>query len=179
LTLDNGSYSWEFLHEAGKTFTDAGSGNCHSIDHDGDGANDESDNCPTVANNGQDDSDDDALGDACEATVYATNASNSDTDGDGCEDGAELWNPPQSGGWRSPTDPYDFYDVTADRAIDLQDTVLILRHFGHGPSIDPLDNLLDRRIPHAWEPWRTAASDSGVDLSDALNNLKSFGTTCA
>jgi hypothetical protein len=29
LTLKRGGYDWQFVPEAGKTFTDAGSGNCH------------------------------------------------------------------------------------------------------------------------------------------------------
>jgi hypothetical protein len=29
LTLRNGSYDWEFVPEAGKTFTDLGSRTCH------------------------------------------------------------------------------------------------------------------------------------------------------
>jgi hypothetical protein len=29
LTLKSGSYDWQFIPEAGKTFTDSGSGTCH------------------------------------------------------------------------------------------------------------------------------------------------------
>jgi hypothetical protein len=29
LTLRPGSYDWQFIPEAGKTFTDSGSGKCH------------------------------------------------------------------------------------------------------------------------------------------------------
>ena len=29
LTLDNASYSWQFIPIAGKTFTDSGTGTCH------------------------------------------------------------------------------------------------------------------------------------------------------
>ena len=55
-----------------------------SADSDGDGAPDAADNCPTVANPGQADSDNDELGDACEAPVYGTLADDPDTDNDGC-----------------------------------------------------------------------------------------------
>lgn len=49
---------------------------CLIFDTDGDGIPDEEDNCPTVANEGQTNSDNDALGDACDP----------DDDNDGCLD---------------------------------------------------------------------------------------------
>jgi hypothetical protein len=179
LTLGTASYDWQFVPEAGKTFADTGSGACHSVDRDSDGHVDESDNCPALANPGQGDDDADAVGDTCETPVYSTDPALADSDGDGCRDGAELWNRETGGGWRNPIAAYDFYDVTGDRAIDLRDTLLILGHFGHGANTDPLDDLLDRHIPQAWEPWRTAAEGNGVDLVDAINNLRSFGHACA
>lgn len=72
------------------------------------------DNCPTLNNPTQDDSDGDALGNACEGLLYETDASNGDTDGDGCPDGREsryLTYSAQSGGERDPLSPWDFYDV--------------------------------------------------------------------
>ena len=177
LELGDGGYAWEFLPVAGATFTDNGSGTCHSVDRDGDTHVDEQDNCPALANAPQADADADGLGDACEA-AYGGGPSDPDSDGDGCSDGDELWNAPIAGGWRSLTDAFDFYDVTGDAAIDLADALLVLQHFGHGPADDPLDDLLDRRIAVAWEPWRTAAASDGIDLIDARNNLQSFGHTC-
>jgi hypothetical protein len=178
LMLGEASYTWEFLPVAGQEFTDAGTGACQSVDRDDDGAVDESDNCPTVANEAQSDGDGDGIGDACESSEYGTDEDDADSDGDGCADGDELWNAPFSGGWRNPTDAYDFFDVTDDRSIDLRDTILVLTHFGHGPNGDALDDALDRRIPMAWEPWRTASANDGVDLADAITNLQSFGHDC-
>ena len=65
-------------------------------------------------------------------------------------------------------------------AIDLGDTLLILSHFGHTDE-DPLDNLLDRYAPNPDKPWRTAESNDGfgIDLTDALTNLASFGHDCS
>ena len=177
LDLSDAGYAWQFLPASG-TFTDAGSASCHSVDRDGDTHADEDDNCPALANASQADSDSDDVGDACEAG-YGTSASDADSDGDGCADGAELWTAAEAGGWRNPAVSADFYDVTGDAAIDLADALLILQHFGHGPSDDALDEALDRRIPAAWEPWRTATANDGVDLVDALNNLQSFGHSCA
>jgi hypothetical protein len=83
LTLGAGSYGWQFLPEAGKTFTDSGSGTCQSVDRDADGFVDESDNCPTVENITQVDGDGDHVGDACETPAYGTDPAMTDSDGDG------------------------------------------------------------------------------------------------
>jgi hypothetical protein len=88
---------------------------------------------------------------------------------------------PVFGGDRDPLDPWDFYDVTGDAAIDLADALLILDHFGHGPNDDPTDDLLDRYAPDPSKPYRTAealGTDVGIDLEDALLNLQSFGHKC-
>jgi len=151
-------------------------------DSDGDGLNDPLDNCPSVANASQADGDTDQLGDACEAVPYGTNPADADTDDDGCPDGREvrlLTFPPNRGGDRDPLDPWDFYDVTSSRSIGLSDTLLILTHFGHAPAGDALDDQLDRIAPLPAKPWRTAPSNDGVGLVDALVNLRSFGHDCS
>src|SRR5205823_5876019 len=56
-----------------------------SLDADGDGVPDGSDNCPTVANAKQENEDGDAFGDACDlCPPFASN--NADADGDGVGD---------------------------------------------------------------------------------------------
>jgi hypothetical protein len=104
-----------------------------------------------------------------------------DTDSDGCEDGAELASSPQTGGDRDPSDTWDFFDVTGDRAIDLQDTLAILDRFGLQPGQQGYDATFDRMAPDAQKPWRTAPATGaqlGIDLQDALLNLQSFGHSC-
>jgi hypothetical protein len=148
-------------------------------DGDSDGFDDANDNCPAVANPSQADGDTDDLGDACEA-AYGTNAADADTDGDSCRDGREvrvLAFPPSQGGDRDPLYVWDFYDVTGDRVIDLQDTLSILAYFGQG-SGSPEVNLRDRAAPNVLKPWRSAEANNGIDLTDALANLKSFGSAC-
>lgn len=105
-----------------------------------------------------------------------------DSDGDGCPDAAELGAAPDLGGDRSPYFYWDFYDVTGNGAVDLDDTLLILAHFGHAPDDDPIDRMLDRTSANPSKPWRTApqlAPSDGVTLDDALASLASFGHGCA
>ena len=149
-------------------------------DADGDGVNEPVDNCPLVSNAGQADSDADALGDACEASYYGTDPLNSDTDGDGCKDGREVrWNAfsPGMGGDRDPLNYWDFFDVNATGDIDLSDTLNILGFFGDSGT-SPAGNLRDRFAFDSLKRWRLAEADDGVDLSEALANLSSFGHSC-
>jgi hypothetical protein len=144
-----------------------------------------SDNCVFMVNPAQDDTDSDLLGDACETSIHLTDPQQADTDSDTCSDGREvrtiLFQPGQ-GGDRDPLNPWDFYDVNDNRNIDLSDTLLVLAHFGHayngGAYQDATDDVLDRVVPDIAKPWRTAEGDNGIDLNDALNNLKSFGHNC-
>jgi len=148
-------------------------------DIDLDGIANAADNCPMIANPGQQDADADLLGDPCES-LYGTVNGNTDTDADGCLDGREARGAafgPESGGDRDPRHPWDFFDVSGDRSIDLIDTLSVLQYFGD-PATGPEANARDRWIPDANKPWRTAEANDGIDLTDALVNLKSFGATC-
>ena len=148
-------------------------------DIDLDGLANAVDNCPSIANAGQQDTDADLLGDACENLYGALNG-DTDTDDDGCFDGREARPAtygPEAGGDRDPANPWDFFDVTGDRAVDLADTLSVLQYFGDS-GVSPAANARDRSHPDAAKPWRTEEADDGVDLTDALVNLKSFGATC-
>jgi hypothetical protein len=104
----------------------------------------------------------------------------SDTDSDGCSDGRESRLAEHFGGSRDSTDPWDFFDVTMDRRIDLGDTLAILTKFGVAISVAAYDGLYDRYSPDLAKPWRTAAAvdGNGIDLTDALTSLSSFGHDC-
>jgi hypothetical protein len=102
----------------------------------------------------------------------------SDDDADKCGDGKETAPNEQQGGDRSPSEYWDFYEVTGNKSIDLQDTLAILRKFGLPAPDGSPEDLLDRAIPNPSKPWRTSEADNGIDLSDALNNLRSFGHVC-
>ena len=114
-------------------------------------------------------------------TSTPTNTPVPDTDGDGCSDTRELGEIPAAGGDRDPLDPWDFYDVTGDRAIDLNDAVAILNAFGAAPQSPGYVASYDRFAPDPQKPYRTAAatgSHVGIDLADAVLNLQSFGHNC-
>jgi hypothetical protein len=120
-----------------------------------------------------------------EAWGYVDNVSvtaPNDSDIDGCSDGEELSPNPLFGGDRDPNSPWDFFDVNGSRAVDVADVVAILGHFGQGTQHPDYDATYDRYIPDIAKPWRTAAATGtalGIDVSDALANLQSFGHSCA
>jgi len=152
---------------------------CRDPDDDNDTINDTVDNCRLVPNLNQADGDADGAGDVCDPFPGIP-----DGDSDGCLDGEELGIDHGLGGQRNPADFWDFYDVNGTKSVGLADTLLILAHFGHaatGSDGVPLTdhNLLDRYIPNVAEGWRTAESNTGIGLADALANLRSFGDSCA
>jgi hypothetical protein len=115
------------------------------------------------------------------ATATATPTGSPDTDGDGCSDAQELGQFPQAGGDRDPTDPWDFFDVDANRVIDLRDTLAILERFGAEPGGANYDAAYDRSVIDPLKPWRTGPAVPGevrIDLIDVLVNLESFGHSC-
>ncbi len=176
MTLGATGYDFEFKPVAGATFTDSGSASCHSNDEDGDTVVDEDDNCPTVANANQSDADTDGVGDACEASVYGTDATLPDTDGDRCLDGAELWNAILLGGWRNPTDQWDFYDVNGSQHVDAADIALVRSHFNPAGPVLSEDVIFDRRSGIA--PWAPGAPDNRINAADIGLVRASFGTNC-
>jgi parallel beta-helix repeat protein len=143
----------------------------------GDAVSDNVDFTPWIT--GACDTDADLLTDDAERLVWFTDPRNPDTDGDGCADGEEaLYSEPALGGQRDPLNKWDFFDVTGDKSIDLSDALDILTFFGNPGLLGTPGDLRDRSIPDPLKPWRTADSDEGVDLTDALNNLLSFGHSC-
>jgi hypothetical protein len=105
-----------------------------------------------------------------------------DSDGDGCTDYEENRPNRSLGGERNPNDAWDFYDVNGDLAIDVADVLKILFQFGYGPATPGYNAALDREADDASKPWRTSPATGvhiGIDVSDAILNLQSFGHGCA
>ena len=123
----------------------------------------------------------DLSGNSPSFTICAGTNAALDSDGDGCADVKERGPDRMFGGERNPSDAWDFYDVTADQAIDLGDTLEILGTFGYGPGDMRYVPRFDRQASDAQRPWLTApaAGDQlGIDLQDAILNLQSFGHSC-
>ncbi|HET8945636.1 MAG TPA: MopE-related protein [Candidatus Polarisedimenticolia bacterium] len=74
------------------------------VDSDADGVPEACDNCPVVANAGQEDQDHDGVGNLCDNCPAASNPSQADSDGDGTADACDL----------CPLSPYPTTDVDGD-----------------------------------------------------------------
>jgi uncharacterized repeat protein (TIGR01451 family) len=124
------------------------------------------------------DPDTDDLTNAVEFNM-ATDPCDADTDRDGCADSEEIALNPLFGGDRNPLWVWDFFDVTGDSRIDLGDTLDVLAHFGDAPGAATYDIRYDRYAPTT-KLYRTdrAYTNEGIDLSDALLSLASFGHAC-
>ena len=109
---------------------------CHvvSVDTDGDGIPDASDNCPYVANPGQLDSDGDTVGDACDA---CTSDPDNDVDNDGLCAGAGYLPPKTGDNDNCPLVPNPGQENT-DAAID------------NGPGIPGNDTTIPNAVADMW-----------------------------
>jgi hypothetical protein len=108
-----------------------------------------------------------------------------DIDGDGCADHLEQVTgsgSEQFGGKRSPKNPYDFYDINGDKAIDLfMDVFGVALAFGLTPPDAGYDPGLDRSAPPmGMDPWDMGPPDGLIDLfTDIFGVASQFGHSCA
>lgn len=85
-----------------------------------------------------------------------------DTDGDGCSDADEQGATPALGGDRDWLNPWDFYDVTGDKYIDLfNDIIGVINHIGTAPG-PPYDVQYDRGAWTGANSWNGTAPPDGV-----------------
>jgi hypothetical protein len=104
-----------------------------------------------------------------------------DTDGDGCSNIEEIGPDPLLGGSRNPLDPYDFYDVNGDEAVDLlNDIFAIALAFGLDSGDAGYSQALDRSpILPGTHLWDMGAPDGQIDLlTDIFGAAYQFGHSC-
>jgi polyhydroxybutyrate depolymerase len=114
-----------------------------------------------------------------------------DNDNDGCLDSAELEQMPGSeatGGLRDANNPYDFYDTSGDKVVDLfTDIFAVADAFGADADTvgigepDVYDPALDRSAPDPGGPvWEMHAPDGVIDLfTDIFGVAYQFGHDCS
>ena len=137
--------------------TDVGDTYQFGDDYDGDGFEDDFDNCPFVSNPAQTDSDGDGVGDACDSCADVANPTQEDADsdgmGDGCDDDADNDTIPNTS---------DVCPLVADPSqIDSDNDSM-------GNACDPdddNDNVLDGRdnCPLVANPGQEVLSDPNCD----------------
>ena len=108
-------------------------------DGDDDGIPDEDDNCPVVANPGQEDGDEDGVGDLCDNCEFVANPDQADSDDDGIGDACD----------------YVCGDANGDGGVNLADASFIVNYiFYDGPTPDPIEA-------------GDANGDGGLNMADA------------
>jgi hypothetical protein len=118
-----------------------------------------------------------------------------DWDDDGCRDRQEdIYWPPESGGYRSPVNFWDFFDTpdssnVRDKVIAGPDFFRVLSRFGAtgDPMIDPLSTppaapayhtAFDRGPSGGPNPWNLTAADGAITGQDFFAILAQFGHSC-
>ena len=157
-------------------------------------ANDFALRCPTPENNAGDiaflgdDTDGDGLSNCREGEI-GTDPSDTDTDDDGCTDGAELGLDAAKGGLRNPLNEWDFSDVAGspppggdgnpDRIIDLPNDILgVIQHYAP-LGTPPYDVQFDRGLQIGANVWDKGPPDGVIDLpNDILGVIQQFNHNC-
>jgi hypothetical protein len=132
----------------------------------------------------------------CQETAAGSSSSDVDSDDDGCADGEELGVNKATGGFRSPTNFWDFFDtptggsLTRDQAVAGTDFFALLGRFGAegDDTIDPLSTppaapayhtAYDRGGSGGPFSWSLLPADGTIAGTDFFSMLGQFGDSCA
>jgi hypothetical protein len=80
------------------------------------------------------------------------------------------------GGLRDYLNPWDFYDVNADKKVDAADIGLVRSKFHPIPPLPPADQPYDRGRGVA--PWAPGAPDNKINALDIALVRASFNHSC-
>jgi hypothetical protein len=127
-----------------------------------------------------DDYDGDGLSDENEVLIYGTDATNRDTDGDGCRDGAEVGPDESHGGQRDPLNPWDYFNPSLDGINRTDDLTLEVIHYGHDNNGDPLySTRYDRTALVGGHPWQFGPPNGTIRSADITAAVLSYGHDCS
>lgn len=105
-----------------------------------------------------------------------------DTDGDGCLDMEEAGPDARYGGSRSPTNPWDFYDVSSDGVVDFWDVLLVAFRLGSKSGEPVYDSRPSVDRANAGDDPKDFANlgppDGVVDWADLKGVYAQSGHTC-
>ena len=156
------------------------SGDVCDVDDDNDGWNDDVDNCPLVANSGQEDADYDGLGDACDGT-FTTNSAviHVTEEASGVVDTITYVNLPGGNGLIAKLTGEGGVVSKVDNAVSAYDSGLIdletyLSELEAAlDMLDAFDNQLSAKINNGKivEPEATQLIDASAEIRETINNL--------
>lgn len=112
---------------------------------------------------------------ALHSYALRTQLCSADNDGDGCTEWEEEGDDELLGGSRSDGTKWDFFEVTDDRTVDINDAVDVLSYFGDAGT-NAAGNHRDRA--QIGTTWETVEANDGISLDDAIAVLAQFGHDC-
>lgn len=135
------------------------------------------------------DSDGDGLLDHTEVLISGTDPLSADTDSDSCSDPAELGENEGTGGKRSPTNPWDYFNPSGDGLNRIDDVLIVIgKYFADDNDADPglppyapgYDPHADRSDdPASPEGWDLLGPNGKQRIDDIVAIIKQYAHDCS